>query len=62
MYVYMNFFDYKDLGNHLLQFCPKVVNHPVYKCVLYNLKSSHYLHVSANKMLHTEFVDIFMMK
>jgi hypothetical protein len=29
-YVYVNFFDYKDVGNHLLQFCPKVVKHPVY--------------------------------
>jgi len=27
---YMNFFDHKDLGNHLLQLCPKVVKHPVY--------------------------------
>ena len=26
----MNFFDHKDLGNHLLQLCPKVVKHPVY--------------------------------
>ena len=26
----MNFFDHKDLGNHLLKLCPKVVNHPVY--------------------------------
>ena len=25
----MNFFDNKDLGNHLLQLCPKVVKHPV---------------------------------
>jgi hypothetical protein len=23
----MNFFDNKDLGNHLLQLCPKVVKH-----------------------------------
>ena len=30
-HVYMNFFDHKDLGNHLLQLCPKVVKHPVYK-------------------------------
>ena len=29
-HVYMNFFDYKDLGNHLLQLCPKVVKHPVH--------------------------------
>ena len=26
----MNFFDHKDLGNHLLQLCPNVVKHPVY--------------------------------
>jgi hypothetical protein len=26
----MNFFDHKDIGNHLLQLCPKVVKHPVY--------------------------------
>ena len=29
-HVYMNFFHHKDLGNHLLQLCPKVVKHPVY--------------------------------
>ena len=29
-HVYMNFFDHKGLGNHLLQLCPKVVKHPVY--------------------------------
>jgi hypothetical protein len=27
----MNFFHHKDLGNHLLQLCPKVVKHPVFK-------------------------------
>jgi len=26
----MNFFHHKDLGNHLLQLCPKVVKHSVY--------------------------------
>jgi hypothetical protein len=26
----MNFFHPEDLGNHLLQLCPKVVKHPVY--------------------------------
>ena len=31
-HVYMNFFDHKNLGNHLLQLFPKVVKHPV--CVL----------------------------
>ena len=29
-HVYMNFFDHKSLGNHLLQLCPKVVKHSVY--------------------------------
>ena len=29
----MNFFDHKDLGNQLLQLCPKVVKHPVYVCI-----------------------------
>ena len=29
-HAYMNFFHHKDLGNHLLQLCPKVVKHPVY--------------------------------
>jgi len=27
----MKFFCHKDLGNHLLQLCPKVVKHPVYE-------------------------------
>ena len=27
----MNFFHHKGLGNHLLQLCPKVVKHPVYR-------------------------------
>ena len=25
----MNFFDHRNLGNHLLQLCPKIVKHPV---------------------------------
>ena len=29
-HVYVNFFDHTDLGNHLLQLCPKVMKHPVY--------------------------------
>ena len=36
--VYMNFFDHRNLGNHLLQLCPKVVKHPVY---IY-LQAHHY--------------------
>ena len=31
---YMNFFDHKGLGNHLLQLCPKVVKQPVYRLLL----------------------------
>ena len=29
-HVYANFFHHKDLGNHLLQLCPKVVKQPVF--------------------------------
>ena len=29
-HVCMNFFDHKDLGNHLLQICPKVLKHPLF--------------------------------
>ena len=32
-YVYINFFHHKDLGNHLLQLCPKVVKHPVFASI-----------------------------
>jgi hypothetical protein len=32
-HVYMKFFHHKDLGNHLLQLCPKVMKHPVYTAV-----------------------------
>jgi hypothetical protein len=32
-HVYMNFFDHKDIGNHLLQLCLEVVKHPVFKHV-----------------------------
>ena len=35
---FMNFFDHKDLGNHLLQLCPKFVKHPVFTLpVLYHI-------------------------
>ena len=34
----MNFFDHKDLGNHLLQLCPKVVKHPVYCSICFATK------------------------
>ena len=31
----MNVFDHKDLGNHLLQLCPKVVKHPVLSILVF---------------------------
>jgi hypothetical protein len=36
-HVYMDFFDHKDLGNHLLQLCPKVMKHPVCICDILNI-------------------------
>jgi len=42
-HVYMNFFDHKDLGNHLLQLCPKVVKHPVYTTFLSKRLEVQYL-------------------
>ena len=44
-HVYMNFFHHKDLGNHLLQLCPKVVKHPVYEqfCALPDIFDYPYL-------------------
>ena len=33
-HVYMNFFDHKDLGIHLLQLCSKVVKQPVYTLLI----------------------------
>ena len=44
-HVYMNFFHHKDLGNNLLQLCPKVVKHPVYTLyILYN--EMYFLHIN----------------
>jgi len=57
----MNFFDHKDLGNHLLQECPQVVKHPVYVFSHLNIGHLHvsiseasylYLHFPQNKALH----------
>ena len=40
----MNFFDHKDLGNHLLQLRPKVVKHTVYyEYLCYSVHEGHYL-------------------
>ena len=38
-HVYMNFFDHKDLGNHLVQLCLKVVKHLVYHKMKFRLES-----------------------
>jgi hypothetical protein len=43
--IYMDFFDHKDLGNHLLQLCPKVVKHPVY-CDVFPVNTSNNLWVA----------------
>jgi len=43
-HVCMNFFDHKDLGNHLLQLCPKVVKHPVYIYIYIFLDIPHTRH------------------
>ena len=38
----MNFFDHKDLENHLLQLCPKVVKLPVFNILhWYDYSTSH---------------------
>jgi hypothetical protein len=47
----MNFFDHKDLGNHLLQLCPKVVKHPV--CMYVYIYIYIYIHVVDAKGLET---------
>ena len=48
-HVYMNFFDHKDLGNHLLQLCPKVVKYPVcvaqYSNLTQNLSLSGFINL-----------------
>ena len=41
-HVYMNFFDHKDLGKHLLQLCPNVVKHPV--CSMFESHSNTFQH------------------
>jgi len=37
----MNFFDHKDLGNHLLQLCPQIVKHPVFTSFHYSIYRQH---------------------
>ena len=45
----MNFFDHKDLGNHLLQLCPKVVKHPVYVYIYIYI----YIYIHTHTHTHT---------
>jgi len=56
----MNFFDHKDLGNHLLQLCPKVVKHPVY------VKKQQVIHSYREQILcfvdHASVYNLFQMK
>ena len=40
------FFDHKDLGNHLLQLCPKVVKHPVYVVRRQRVKALRFIFIS----------------
>ena len=49
-HVYMNFLDHKNLGNHLLQLCPKVVKHPVYCTHIPPMPNcNNYWHLSLSK-------------
>jgi len=52
----MNFFHHKDLGNHLLQLCPKVVKHPVYVCKYLISKFSFFLNIVFFYVTETELV------
>ena len=64
-HVYMNFFDHKDLGKHLLQLCPKVVKHPVYIYIyiyVYRERSSnifpkyfHQLHILKKTNIYCKY-------
>ena len=59
-HVYMNFFDHKDLGNHLLQLCPKVVKHPVLRS---RAKTrSYYISWIYKNMLRLLSVLVFMIE
>jgi len=56
----MNIFHHKDLGNHLLQLCPKVAKHPVYNTHIYtSLRSTEkygkieVLKLKISEMFHT---------
>ena len=57
-HVYMNFFDHKDLGNHLLQLCPKVVKHPVYYMLTHSVCSPYYISSPRQCYLNKRFGDV----
>ena len=52
----MNFFDHKDLGNHLLQLCPKVVKHPVYVCVYAHTYTNTHTYPKCSLILLINFI------
>jgi hypothetical protein len=55
-HVYMNFLYHKDLGNHLLQLCLKVVKHPVYMVtwrVVWRWFPGLYISLLTNRLLTT---------
>jgi len=56
----MNFFYHKDLGNHLLQLCPKVVKHLYVKIQLVP-RSKHTVLVikTSQLMLYREIIVVY---
>jgi len=60
------FFDHKDLGNHLLQLCPKVVKHPVYLSLSLGISESEMkffwinFRINLTKMCHRNQGFMFM--
>ena len=61
-HVYMNFFDHNDLGNHLLQLCPKVEKHPVYVryvcvCVCVCIYIYIYIYIYIGKLYSSKCIE-----
>jgi len=55
----VNFIDHKDLGNHLLQLCPKVVKHPVYFANIQKYQETTHINLLRLKILiNTSFVHV----
>ena len=67
-HVYVNFFHHKDLGNHLLQLCPKVVKHPVcmYECTstyeYYVRRSMIHLGIALTMAAYSPLMRVFFLK